>query len=917
MKQTLEDRWREISPYLDELLDLEPEQRQQWLAALETRDPVIARHLRVHLHQLDTLDREDFLGSPPLVMMSASLAGQQFGAYTLDVALGHGGMGSVWLAHRSDGRFEGQAAVKLLSPMLVGHPFEKRFASEGSVLARLQHPNIARLLDAGVAAAGSQPYLVLEYVPGEHIDQYCERRNLDLRRRIVLFLDVLAAVTHAHSNLIVHRDIKPPNVLVTEAGSVKLLDFGIATLLSSADERATHLTFHVALGLTPAYAAPEQLRGEPVTTATDVYALGLLLFLLLAGTHPFAREEEASAASLMQAILAGDVPRPSEHARDPRQARQLRGDLDNIVAMALRLNPTERYATVDQFAQDLRRYLAVEPVSARPRSMWYLTTMFVRRHRAGVALAAAVVVMLIVAVAVTTLEMVEARAQRAEAQEQRDRVRTQSLRAEAFGGFLQLLMLTDPGPTRSVRTLHDRLELGVELIDKQYRDDPKFASRMLVELGEFFRDNQDIQRSNELFQRGYDLARGQHDAEAMAYAQCSRARGEAQSDSGAGVQARLAEARQLLAQLEHPDAELQALCLMAEGAVEQRLDHDTVAEADLRRAIHLMEADGSTHRMTYTAVLTDLGGIYLARSQPRQALPLIQLVGEIHDRNGRGGTTMRLTTRQNAATLLDAMGEFSAELRERQIIQQRLIELSDLEQQPLYFQGNYALVLAHVARPEEALRVLDGILDRARHVGHPAQLAQTLYARGSILVQLQRWDEADAVLREAASLASGGLGNSNLAALIEWTQARLGFARGDLQSAQAHLQKSLQLSGYHTPKPGRALPKVLLTASQFALAQGNTTDAEQFAQDGLRIYEAIARGPETSADVGEALLRLAQARLRAGSHPETKQLLERAVRCLSNGLTADHPLTLEAQRVLSEVSVAPDVPAGSPSRTRR
>jgi tetratricopeptide (TPR) repeat protein len=248
------------------------------------------------------------------------------------------------------------------------------------------------------------------------------------------------------------------------------------------------------------------------------------------------------------------------------------------------------------------------------------------------------------------------------------------------------------------------------------------------------------------------------------------------------------------------------------------------------------------------------------------------------------------------------MGEFRAELREREIINSRLQELSDVHQQPLYFQGNYALVLARFARPAEALEVIDGILDRARSVGHPAQLAQALYTRGSILIQLQRLDEADAVLREAASLASGGIGNSGTAALIACAQARLELARGHLEYAHQHIANSLQLAGYHSQKPGRALPKALLTASYLALAEGNAEGAEQYARDALAIDESVARGPETSADVGEALMHLARARMRSRSDPDTKKLIERAVRCLSNGLAPDHPLTLEARTLLSDLS---------------
>ena len=234
-------------------------------------------------------------------------------------------MGTVWLAHRSDGRYEGRVAVKVLNAALLGRPTEQRFVREGSVLARLRHPNIAQLIDAGVAPSG-QPYLVLEYVDGERIDRYAEARSLSVEARVRLFLDVLAAVAHAHVRLVVHRDLKPTNILVTQDGVVKLLDFGIAALLGAEDGE---LTREVDPALTPEYAAPEQLLGHPVTTATDVYALGLVLFVLLTGKHPFAPEGK-SGPELARATLEQQTPRPSRFPTScarrstPRRSRQHR-----------------------------------------------------------------------------------------------------------------------------------------------------------------------------------------------------------------------------------------------------------------------------------------------------------------------------------------------------------------------------------------------------------------------------------------------------------------------------------------------------------------------------------------------------------------------------------------------------------------
>jgi len=278
-------RWRELSPLLDALLELPNEARVGWLTRLCANQPDVAADLQMLLEQLQILDREGFLEDGPVeTLKKASLAGQTLGAYTVESAIGQGGMGSVWLAHRSDGRFEGKVAIKLLSIALIGQGGEARFHREGRVLAKLTHPNIARILDAGVTST-AQPYLVLEYVRGSPIDRHCEENALSVEARVGLFLDVLAAVGHAHANLIVHRDIKPSNIYVDHLGVVKLLDFGIAKLVEDdiRTDPATLLTHDGTRALTPEYAAPEQVIGGPITVATDVYSLGVLLYVLLSG----------------------------------------------------------------------------------------------------------------------------------------------------------------------------------------------------------------------------------------------------------------------------------------------------------------------------------------------------------------------------------------------------------------------------------------------------------------------------------------------------------------------------------------------------------------------------------------------------------------------------------------------------------
>jgi serine/threonine protein kinase/tetratricopeptide (TPR) repeat protein len=404
------DQWQTLSPYLDRALAMAEDERGAWLSSLAERDPALATQLAALLSEHRALAQEGFLENRRFALPnSTGLAGQTLGPYTLISQIGQGGMGSVWLARRSDGRFERQAAVKFVNIALAGRATEERFKREGSILGRLTHPHIADLLDAGVSSDG-QPYLVLEYVDGEAIDRYCDEHKLGVDARVRLFLDVLAAVAHAHANLIVHRDIKPSNVLVTTSGEVKLLDFGIAKLLEGEGQTgaATLLTHEGGSALTPQYAAPEQLTGQSVTTATDVYALGVLLYQLLCGRHP-AGPGPHSPAELLKAVLDLEPPRVSDATTadnsnliaekrgttPDKLRRELRGDLDTIVSKALKKDPQERYGSVTGFADDLQRYLKHEPISARPDALAYRAAKFLRRNRTVVTLTVTAIVLVI------------------------------------------------------------------------------------------------------------------------------------------------------------------------------------------------------------------------------------------------------------------------------------------------------------------------------------------------------------------------------------------------------------------------------------------------------------------------------------------------------------------------------------------
>ncbi|HEV6965255.1 protein kinase domain-containing protein [Roseateles sp.] len=448
-------QWDRLSPLLDELLDLAEPERRQRLEELRQRDGELADRLESLLAHDAQLEVQGFMASPAAQAAietlaapeePADLTGQRIGPYVLERELGRGGMGMVWLARRADGRFDGQVAIKFLGADLLGSGGASRFAREGQILGRLSHPHIARLLDAGVHE-GVHPYLVLEYVQGLPIDQYCQQHGLDATARIRLFLDVLAAVAHAHSRLILHRDLKPSNILVTGDGEVKLLDFGIAKLLDDASQArdgavATELTQRLGSAYTPQFAAPEQVQQADVTTATDVYALGVLLYLLLGGRHPTA-EGTQSRLDHLKAVVELEPRRLSGAAAesaDPalvRDARLLKGDLDTIVAKALRKKPGDRYANAQALADDLGRWLAHEPIAARPDSRLYVLGRFVRRHRLAVAAGSLAVCALL---ALTTVSLLQARrAEAAERQAQARRQQAEDLLSYMLGEFADKL----------------------------------------------------------------------------------------------------------------------------------------------------------------------------------------------------------------------------------------------------------------------------------------------------------------------------------------------------------------------------------------------------------------------------------------------------------------------------------------------
>ena len=883
------DQWRPFSEYLDQALDLPEAERAAWLAALAQRSPELAADVADALSQRQRSGYAEFLAEPilsPEQMVGATLIGRHVGPYVIEAELGRGGMGSVWRARRVDDRFETTVAIKFLHLSWIGLQGEQRFRSEGQMLGRLDHPNIARLIDAGLLEK-IHPYLVLEYVEGDAIDGYCAAKNLRVEARVGLFLGVLAAVAHAHSHLIVHRDIKPTNIFVTHGGSVKLLDFGIAKLLDDATGAAV-LTKSGGSALTPQFAAPEQLLGRPVTTATDIYSLGLVLYVLLTGRHPNPAESGTS-AQIIHAALTEDAPRASTIPGMPNTwRRSLQGDLDNILGKALKKDPADRYTSASAFADDLKRYLSHEPVKACADTATYRLTKFVRRHRGGV-LSGVLTLLVLCAATITTF------LQKLEADRQRDAAQFEARHAESANEFLDFLLQSDGGTSQGSLSPTARIDLGARMLELEYRDDPRFAGRMLVELGDEYRGQSLPRQALDLDARAYALGKDAHDPELMALAQCQAAYAETSAGVTGSASQRLAEAKQLIAQLDTPSADLQAHCGRAEAEFALRSGNTAVAEQILVGARRLLEESRQTYRLAYTSVLNDLGGVYNDTSRLSQALEMAKLIGATHEKYGRGGTGARIIALQNESVVLFNMGEFRASFAVTEDVHNRWRAIHGDASEPLSMAVNAASLLVKLGRSQEGIDQARVAGDRARSSGNSRWLVFALRTACTGYAHLGQMQPAESALKEMTSTIGTGESAKDLRyrGLSDTLRGLLELHHGDPAAALNSANAALAAIGPVSGKGREARPAFEL-AAEAALALGRPVDAENFAREGLHLAEAVARGPDTSADVGEALLLLAKAEIAQGHATEAQPLLERAAHSLTNGLGRDHDLTREA-----------------------
>ncbi|MDH4048040.1 MAG: serine/threonine protein kinase [Gammaproteobacteria bacterium] len=833
--------------------------------------------------------------------------GDLISAYRLTERVGSGGMGSVWCAERNDGRFEGRVAVKLLNRKARGGVM-RRFDREAHYLARLTHPNIARLIDAGVDES-DRPYLILEFVDGESIDRYCNSRSLAIEDRIRIFINVLEAVAHAHARLIVHSDIKPSNVLVAADGNVKLLDFGISRLLSE-DDDSNSAAVHPGIALTPEFAAPEQFAEADVTTATDVYSLGLLLYQLLAGSSPRnldgvrSMDELRAAATQAPASLVSTVAEThasslqalatlakERHVSPKHLLKVLRGDLDFIVRRALAVDPSERYATAADFASDLRRYLGCQTVAARPETFTYGASKFVQRHRGGVLSAALTVLALITAAGITSWQSVEAR-------RQRDIAIYQQQRVQATNDFLNTL-LGELGPGGQKLSLQELLDRGVSQLNVQHGTDERLLAMMLYEISVLYATLGQVDTQLELLDRASEISRGTGDEGLLANLLCAKARLKSVADpEDAGAD--LTAAKNIVANMPATRGATAMECYRAEGLIHSSAGDHEAAIAAYLEGIQALDAAPVSSAGLRLNLLNDLAEQYFLTDRPAEALGMLDEIIANRERIGRGRSVSHVIILMNRSAVLLRLGEV---MRAADGQREALSRVKGMDNAPVAARGHYAGSLFRLAHYDEALELFETDYEAAVASGNQRWRAQIAMQIGRTLIRTRRTTEAVRFLDEAEAFFMKTPGAHQRQLLtVAVARAEALQIEGDLSGADANVQHILADLGYPARMDASGLASVLWQAAETALALGDYDRAAQYATDQLGLVTGMARDPEQSADVGQALLQKARATLVTAGPVVAGNDLRRAVRSLENGFGPNHPDTLEALRLLDNLT---------------
>ncbi|MDH4110244.1 MAG: serine/threonine-protein kinase [Gammaproteobacteria bacterium] len=894
---------------------------------------------------VDDADIREAVGSAAESLASSQTdrwLGTRIGAYTVEKRIAEGGMGLVFLACRTDERFEQRVAIKLLPARLASEELRRRFEAERQILARLRHPNIGLLFDGGETDEGI-PYLVMEYIDGVPIDEYGRSHALSVDARIRLFCNVCAAVDYAHTNLVIHRDIKPSNILVSTDGVPKLLDFGIAKLIDANMSESAALTVDGSRLFTPRHASPEQVLGEPITTASDVYALGLLLYELLTDSFPYEITAQTSAGEMEGIITSDRPPRPSTRV-DSVRSRQLRGDLDTILMKCLRKDPARRYQSAAGLSADLERYLGHRPILARPPTTAYLLSRFWRRNRIAATGVAATLTAIVVGAIATTAGFIEAR-------EAERRATAEARNAEAISGFLVSLFQeahpdTSAGKERSVREL---LEFGRERVDDQLGDSPLVKANVLATLAGVYKGLSDYDEALDLQRQALTLAE-EHAADdlvligtlrndlgdllrlAPRHAEAEamiRSSIDAFEASGAGISDAWADAVNNLGLVlvEMDRREEGIACLQQTLSMREQLfdpPHEKIAlslhnlawyysrSTDLalaadyaERAIAMREAVfGGTHpRVAATVSLLsriyqDLGRWNDAEREARRSLSIAQSIFD----TGHPDVTFPM---YELASVLKAKGNLSAanELFE-EIVRWERVSLGEGSHDvgmSIKAWANTLSLLGRYAEAEpllrEALEIFEALPGGSRRGQQTAQLdLATLY------IETGRLDEAASMLGADRELGDEHFDTDYAVTGRQIALARLELARNRPGRAQAALDGYFALDGTPADAALSGRPDLMLLQARVLRVAGEPAAAIALLRSAqTQVLNRWGSDHWQAAVVGAELGRAA---LDAGDLAAATAAVEAALPVLRASFGADHPETVRAEAVLAEIERA-------------
>lgn len=905
------ERWSQISALLDNVLEVPPEERAAYLDEACADDPELRREVEAFLDA--EANAPDFLEGEAAHHASAFMPdvssstspdplspGQQLGAYRVAEKIGEGGMSTIYRAERADGSFEQDVAIKLMRTDFGTGDFVQRFLNERQILASLNHPNIARVFDGGTTDTG-RPYFVMEHVEGTPITTYCDEHRLSIEERLALFQTVAEAVQHAHQNLVVHRDLKPSNILVTEAGQVKLLDFGIAKLLSPDPETSppeapvTRTGLHL---MTPEYAAPEQVKGETITTTTDIYALGILLYELLTGHRPY-HLQQRSPYEIVRAICDEEPTRPSTIVTKVREGtstritpddvstargldadalqRTLSGDLDAIVLKALRKPPADRYATVEAFTDDIRRYLADEPVDARANTWTYRTRKFARRHWLGVATVAAVALLIAGFMATLVYQQTVTAQARTEAE-------AEATKANQVAQFMvELFESNDPtkasADTLTARTL---LQRGVERA-QGLDDQPAVQVHLLNTIGEAYREMGQYDSAQAVMERALTLSEQTFDAPHPTHATTQVKLGMLLRDSGAYDEADslLQGSLDQLQQLPDMDS-LRAEALYSRAMLKQT-QNELDSSVDLHW--HALRIRLTLHDFTHSDVLTSMHGLASTlhdQSKYEEAETFYQWALEgFANQHGIDHPFVGAVL-NNLAFLKSDQGQLAeAETLYRQALTVRRERLGADHPEVATTLNNLGALFnkrANYAAAESTYQAALSIWrdrlgdDHVRTAVTQGNLARTLFFQGA-------YEAADSLYQKTLAVDRAQLGDDHHFVGIDLHNlARLKHAQGAYEEADSLFEEALAIFDEALPSDHPRTATSIVSQGELFMDWNRLDTAETRLREGLRMRMATL--DPSHWEIAEAQSSLGACLTRQGRYATADSLLQEALTTL-------------------------------------